>query len=137
MIHSARPIVSPVVNIVFAWNLFCFARFWKVGTDVWTEGQHVRKQWSLPAERINLEFSSTKQSEISLHMMLKDRWRNNQIYFNHLQLKDRCCLSTSWRQSMSQTCNMSLWLNWQYSFINLTTLQQLVSALFKSFFILQ
>ena len=31
MIHSARPIVSPVANIVFA--LFCFARFWKVGTD--------------------------------------------------------------------------------------------------------
>ena len=33
MIHSARPTVSPVVNIVFAWNLFCYARFWKVGTD--------------------------------------------------------------------------------------------------------
>ena len=31
MIHSARPTVSPVANIVFA--LFCFARFWKVGTD--------------------------------------------------------------------------------------------------------
>ena len=24
MIYSARPIVLPVVNIVFAWNLFCF-----------------------------------------------------------------------------------------------------------------
>ena len=33
MIHSAKPTVSPVVNIVFAWKLFCFARFWKVGTD--------------------------------------------------------------------------------------------------------
>ena len=31
MIHSARPTVSPVANIVFA--SFCFARFWKVGTD--------------------------------------------------------------------------------------------------------
>ena len=31
MIHSARPTVLPVANIVFA--LFCFARFWKVGTD--------------------------------------------------------------------------------------------------------
>ena len=31
-IHSARPTVSPVTNIVFAWN-FCFARFWKMGTD--------------------------------------------------------------------------------------------------------
>ena len=36
MIHSARPTVSPVVSIVFAWNLFCFARFWKVGTNVRT-----------------------------------------------------------------------------------------------------
>ena len=32
MIHSARPTGSPVVNIVFAGNLFCFARLWKVGT---------------------------------------------------------------------------------------------------------
>ena len=31
MIHLARPTVSPVANIVFA--LFCFARFWEVGTD--------------------------------------------------------------------------------------------------------
>ena len=45
MIHLARPTISLVVNIVFAWYLFCFARFWKVGTD----GQHVRKQWSLSA----------------------------------------------------------------------------------------
>ena len=43
MIHSA----SAVVNIDFAWNLLCFPRFWKVRTD----GQHVRKQWSLPAGR--------------------------------------------------------------------------------------
>ena len=41
-IQSARPTVSPEMNIVFAWNLFCFARFWKVRMD----GQHVRK---LPA----------------------------------------------------------------------------------------
>ena len=26
MIHSARPTVSPVVNIVFAWKLFCFEK---------------------------------------------------------------------------------------------------------------
>ena len=35
MIHSARPTISPVANIVFA--LFSFAWFWKVGTDVRTE----------------------------------------------------------------------------------------------------
>ena len=39
MIHSARPTISPVVNIVFTWNLFCFARFWKVGTDIHTDGR--------------------------------------------------------------------------------------------------
>ena len=31
MIHSARPTVSPVANIVFTWNLFCFDIFSKVG----------------------------------------------------------------------------------------------------------
>ena len=39
LIHSARPTVSPVENIVFA--LFCFARFWKVWW--WTD-----VQWFLP-----------------------------------------------------------------------------------------
>ena len=33
MIHSVRPTVSLVVNIVFTWNLLCFARFWKVCGD--------------------------------------------------------------------------------------------------------
>ena len=33
MIHSARSTVLPVVNNVFAWNLFRSARFWKLGTD--------------------------------------------------------------------------------------------------------
>ena len=37
MIHLATPTVSPVVNIVFAWNLFYFARFWKVGTYICTD----------------------------------------------------------------------------------------------------
>ena len=43
MIHSARPTVSPVANIVFAWHLFCFVKF------IRTDGRHVQKQWSLPA----------------------------------------------------------------------------------------
>ena len=38
MIHSARPTVSPVANIVCAWN---FVLFWKVGTDERTNGRHV------------------------------------------------------------------------------------------------
>ena len=36
MIHSARPTVSPVVNIVSAWN---FVVFWKVGTDGRSHGR--------------------------------------------------------------------------------------------------
>ena len=43
MIHSARPTVLPVVNIVFAWNLFCFEKWGR------TDGRHEQKQWSLPA----------------------------------------------------------------------------------------
>ena len=27
MIHSDRPTISPIMNIVFTWNLFCFDRF--------------------------------------------------------------------------------------------------------------
>ena len=45
MIHSARPIVTPVVNIVFC----CFVFLDLKGGDVRTYGQHVRKQLFLPA----------------------------------------------------------------------------------------
>ena len=45
MIHSARPTVSPVVSIVFASNLFCFARFWKVGTDNMYENNYHYRPW--------------------------------------------------------------------------------------------
>ena len=47
MIHSARPTVSPVANIVFALHLFCFEEWGR--TDRRTNGRHVQKQWSLPA----------------------------------------------------------------------------------------
>ena len=47
MIHLARPTVSPVVNIVFAWNLLRFEKWGR--TDGRTDGRHVQKQWSLPA----------------------------------------------------------------------------------------
>ena len=40
MIHSARPIVSPVANIVFCCFVFLDLKR--------TYGQHVRKQLSLP-----------------------------------------------------------------------------------------
>ena len=37
MIRSDRPTVSPIVNIVFVPNLFCFDIFWKVRMDVRTD----------------------------------------------------------------------------------------------------
>ena len=43
MIHSSRPTVSPVANIVF-----CFALLDLNSGDGRTYGQHVRKQLSLP-----------------------------------------------------------------------------------------
>ena len=45
MIHSARLIVTPVANIVFC----CFVLLDLKNGDGWTDGQHVRKQRSLPA----------------------------------------------------------------------------------------
>ena len=44
MIHSARPIFTPVANIVF-----CFVFLDLKSVDGRTDGQLVRKQWSLPA----------------------------------------------------------------------------------------
>ena len=45
MMHSAKPTVSPIANIVF--TLFCFARFLKVGTDGRTDGRkHMRNSLS-------------------------------------------------------------------------------------------
>ena len=37
MIHSARSTVRPVAITILTWKLFCFAIFWKVGTDIRTE----------------------------------------------------------------------------------------------------
>ena len=46
MILSARPTVSPVVNIVFAWNLFCLLDFEKWGqTDNKCENKDHYRLW--------------------------------------------------------------------------------------------
>ena len=67
MIHLARPTVSPSpeVSIVFAWNLFCFARFWKLCMYVRRDGRdgHVRKQWSLPDVTVDRPNGSTRHSQ--------------------------------------------------------------------------
>ena len=66
MIHSARPIVTPVANIVFC----CFVLLDLKSGDGRTDGQHVRKQLSLPAVTLDqflFQFSTfhkTKQISI-------------------------------------------------------------------------
>ena len=80
MIHSARPTLSPVANIVFA--LFCFARFWKVGTD----GRHVQKQWSLLAVTAGQQSGSKMSSSQrivrgSFCSMTRKKERKKKKYF--------------------------------------------------------
>ena len=50
MIPSARLTDPPVAIIIFTRRLFCFAIFWKVGTD--GDGQHLWKSLSLPASTV-------------------------------------------------------------------------------------
>ena len=57
MIHWARPIVTPLANIVFC--CFVFQDF-KNG-DGRTDGQHVRKQRSLPAATLGWPSGSTEE----------------------------------------------------------------------------
>ena len=47
---------SPVVNIVFAWNLFGFENWGR------TDGRHVQKQWSLPAVNVSRPRGSIERS---------------------------------------------------------------------------
>ena len=43
MIHSARPTVSPVVIIVFTWNLFCFEKWGRAdGRTLCENSDHYR-----------------------------------------------------------------------------------------------
>ena len=58
MIHLSIPTVSPVVNIAFAWHLFCFEKWGRM--DGCTDGQHVQKQWSLLAVTVGQPRGSTR-----------------------------------------------------------------------------
>ena len=65
MIHSARPTVPQVEITILTWNLFCFLRFSKVGTDGWTDGQASRAKIMITTGRdcgsvfwINNKFST-------------------------------------------------------------------------------
>ena len=45
MIPLVRPIVRPVAITIVTWTLFCFARFWKVGTDDTCENYDHSRPW--------------------------------------------------------------------------------------------
>ena len=102
MIHSARPIVSPVANIVFA--LFCFVRFWKVGTDGRTYSRHVQKQWSLPAVTVGRPSGSRREWLIDAKVSLF-QWHFCFLQLSIFYWSTRPTLSHSWQCSLySQLC---------------------------------
>ena len=94
MIHSVKPTVWPVTNIVF--TLFCFARFWKVRkggrTDDMCENNDPYRSW-LWVGRVN-QFSARTRvraifpSPLHYHIFFRSRqtnvpwlWRNR-TYFS-------------------------------------------------------
>ena len=69
MNHSARPTVSPVVNIVFAWNLFCFEK-WGRTDNMCKNNDHYRAAVTVGWPR----GSTTSSSKITfgkLYLMAK------------------------------------------------------------------
>ena len=64
MIYSARPTASPVEIIVFAWNLFRFARFWEVGTyerkDNMCQNNNHYQPWLVDRQRGSLKLLESK-----------------------------------------------------------------------------
>ena len=93
MIHLARPTVSPVANIVFAWNLFCFEKWGR------TNGRHVQKQWSLrdrwPASWINWRW----EQAINYWQLLKlflSRWVTKNIVSDKIEISFLRSILSSW-----------------------------------------
>ena len=84
MIHLTRPAVSPVANIVFA--LFCFARFWKVGTD----GQHMRKQLSLPAVTVGRPSGSIFWDQTCMRRSVTEHLQIRNVFNFDWNLKVKC-----------------------------------------------
>ena len=83
MIHWARHRLLPVLNIVFAGNLFCFCQILRNG-DERTYGQHMRKQLSLPAVTVGRPSGSKvvrawekEKCACSQESQRGDHWENN------------------------------------------------------------
>ena len=92
MIHSARPIVSSVLNIAFAWNLFCFEKRRR------TDGQHLRKQLSLPA----VTTGRPRGSKLSLPA---GQDLSSRIYLGHRRTQ----MIFKYAFFYFQNCNFLLW----------------------------
>ena len=70
-----RHTIPPAAIIILTWKLFCFARFWKVGTD----GQHV---WKKPAVCIiNISFLSASL-ETSQQDTLKNVFLDIEVFIH-------------------------------------------------------
>ena len=63
MIHSARPTVSPVANIVFAGNLFCFEKLGLTDGRPWLWAGRVDQKYVL-------SYDSLRYSLISLNFLV-------------------------------------------------------------------
>ena len=55
MIHSARPTGLPVVNIVFAWNLFCFEKWGRTEDMCKNNDQYRPWMWVSLVDQYNVE----------------------------------------------------------------------------------
>ena len=71
MIHSTRPTVTSVPNIVFAWKMFCFEKWRR--TDGRTNARLVQKQWSLPAVTVGRPSGS----------IMLGNWRYSYVFLWH------------------------------------------------------
>ena len=88
MIHSARPRISPVVSIVFTWNLFVLLDFEKWRTDSMCENNDHYQPWLWGGRVDQLEQVAAQEykwSGIILHFV-----KISPLYGRSPQTK--CCL---------------------------------------------
>ena len=103
MIHSARPTVSPEVNIVFIWNLFCFVILWKIRTDICENNEHYcgSAEWIKKFAKENQSWSIRETLHV-FHWSILHLWekiaffRHTRRLFGSLQFWEESCKKTAW-----------------------------------------
>ena len=97
MIHSARPTVSSVENIVFIWNLICYASFLKSGEGRTEEQQCENNDdygtW-LWVGRVDQKLKQLQVGDVNVWNLddTKERFypgKTSQIHRTHLSVGDR------------------------------------------------